>query len=339
MSYFIIDNSKKVSANKIIVFGDSLSDIGYQNNIYNVFIGWPKIPDSNTVKQPTFTSPVLGKSIWVEFLVYDYDKNYKIKTNNINTPSPNIGLSVNPSINGHDYAAGGAATTCVGIGLSQRGKQLYTPPPIGITRPNIYCKNKNIDKYSQVGSYLKNNNGVADPNIIYIIWGGANNIFIYEKNSEMQAAAQDIVYNADILVKKGAKASNIYILNLPKLGITPLAKKENKVSLFNSLSETFNKELLIKFKNTNYNLINVNNNFFKKIVDNQKITIDNKIYTFSNTSEGLCKDLNINSLRCIPDYSKKDWGTYLFEDDIHITSYGHYVLAKFIKEEIDSTRI
>ncbi len=61
--------------------------------------------------------------------------------NNKNTPPQNV-LSVGKTkkggfLLGNDYAAGGATTTCTGIGLSKDSVDYYTPPPIGPLRGTI----------------------------------------------------------------------------------------------------------------------------------------------------------------------------------------------------------
>jgi outer membrane lipase/esterase len=65
----------------------------------------------------------------------------------------------------------------------------------------------------------------------------------------MGSAAKDIVYDANYLIKHGARPENIYVINLPDLGIIPIATdngkslKSFKTALFSSLSTAFNNQL------------------------------------------------------------------------------------------------
>lgn len=65
----------------------------------------------------------------------------------------------------------------------------------------------------------------------------------------MDSAAKDIAYDVYYLIKYGAEPENIYVINLPDLGITPMATNNGKdlhsfkIALFNSLSTAFNNEL------------------------------------------------------------------------------------------------
>ena len=126
-----------IAADKnIIIFSDSLSDVGYENNLSNVYnevfgIPWPLIQitkdgsykHTNIEKQPTFTSPQDGNTIWPQFLM---DGN--ATTNTYNTPKTNIGISVkNIPVTGNVYAAGGATITGVGIGISDPNCKPGTP--------------------------------------------------------------------------------------------------------------------------------------------------------------------------------------------------------------------
>nr|WP_245806540.1 SGNH/GDSL hydrolase family protein [Francisella halioticida] len=168
------------------------------------------------------------------------------------------------------------------------------------------------------------------------MWGGANNVF---QGYNMQDAAKDVIYDADYLVSKGASANNIYIANLPDLGITPLAISTKTVTPMNAQSKIFNSELNSLLKSKKYHLIDVVS-FLNKIVKNKKITINGKTYLFSNVTDGLCKTgspTDPNALICVPDLSKQGASTYLFEGNIHPTSYLHQVLAQYIKSNIDKT--
>ena len=332
--------SATIKSENIVVFGDSLSDAGYQDILPNNYPDWPNMPTKQDPKQPTFTSPVPGNTVWPQYLVADYDFKAAILPNNQNTPPQNV-LSVDGKMVGNDYAAGGATTTCTGIGLSKDNVNYYTPPPIGPLREGQSCNDKNIENYNEIDNYLSQHNNKADPNDIYIIFGGANNAFRDMNADAMKSAASDIVFDADYLVSKGAIAKNIYIVNLPNLGLTPLATGTGTADAMTVFSNTFNNMLNSLLDSKSYNLVDFNS-FLNEIVKNKQITIGDHIYPFSNVTDGLCKSgqpNDPNALICIPDLSKEGASTYLFEGNIHPTTYTHKVFAKYLKNVIDKTQV
>ncbi|WP_150467846.1 SGNH/GDSL hydrolase family protein [Francisella sp. SYW-9] len=349
----------------IVIFGDSLSDAGYANNFYNINSDWPKLPaNSKEPKQATYSSPSDHYTVWPQYLNMKY-KNVSIP-NNILTLPQNINKAVKPTLKGNDYAAGGATTTCEGIG--EKGG--YTPPPIGPLRGGESCDdNQNIiEKYNQIDSYLKQHGNKANPNTIYIIWGGANNAFLqlqdFTENQstlvklyflmkyyitggvsptkqlkKMNSAAKDIVYDVNYLIKHGAKPENIYVINLPDLGIIPIATdngkslKSFKTGLFNSLSTAFNDQLK-RSSSKGINIID-SNKLFKAIVKNKEVRVNGVEYKFSNVTQSACNFKGPNALTCIPkDYNSGKYNQYLFAGKVHPTSYTHKILAKYIVSKI-----
>lgn len=361
-------NSFGNTPQNIVIFGDSLSDSGYANNFHNIDKNWPVIPGSSRkFKQSTYSSPNSNHTVWPQYLEVS-NQNVSLP-NNIFSPKENIGKSVKPSLNGNNYAAGGATTVCKGIGNGND----YTPPPIGPLRTRETCDTA-VEKYNQIDSYLKQHNNKANPNTIYIIWGGANNAFLQLGNfannqsalakiyflakylitgevsipsavKGMTNAAKDIAYDTDYLIKHGAKANNIYVINLPDLGITPTATDNGKdlhsfkVSLFNSLSKVFNNELKKALLPKGISIID-SQQFFNTIVKNKKIEVDNTTYQFSNVTQSACDFNGPNALTCIPkDYISGKYDNYLFAGQVHPGSYAHKILAKYIASKISKSNI
>lgn len=323
-------------ADNIVIFGDSLSDAGYQTGISKNIKGmeWPKIPpDYINDKAPTYSSvePYNQSTVWPIF-------SFDATPNTYNTPPENINGAVqSPPLYGSDYAAGGAVTTCTGIGTTiVDGKGiLYNPPPVGPLRPDSEpCRDTDIDKYNQIGNYLALHNNQANKYTKYIIWAGANNIFKDPSIISAQNAAKDIAYDVKYLREHGASPKNIFVINMPSLGITPLAISIKKVDKFNALSAVFNTTLVSLAKEDDFRIIDVDNDVFKKIVKDNKITIDGKLYAFSNVIDGACATgpKEPNELTCIP--NKPNVQKYLFEGNVHPTAYTQYILGKFIKGKI-----
>ncbi|AEI36849.1 SGNH/GDSL hydrolase family protein [Francisella salina] len=360
--YFFCSGAFAKELKNIIIFGDSLSDSGYANNFHNIDSGWPLIPgDLKDVKQPTLTSPDKGNTVWIQFLSQD---NKILSTpNNIYTPGENINRSVKPVLDGNNYAAGGATTVCKGLG----NKGDYTPPPLGPLREGENCLvgQEDIQKHNQIDSYLKQHQNKADPDSIYIIWGGANNLFIqlgyfadnrsilskiyylmkYKVTGEVlpdheilkvENAAEDIASDVRYLIKHGAEPRNIFVVNLPDLGITPAATengidaKSFKVELFNSLSRAFNEKLASNIMPDFVSIIDAQK-FFNTIVKDRKIKVNGVEYNFSDVTHSACDFDGPNDLTCVPKgYVSGRYDKYLFAGQVHPTSYTHKVLSKYI---------
>ncbi|QIW10997.1 SGNH/GDSL hydrolase family protein [Francisella sp. LA112445] len=353
----------------IVIFGDSLSDTGYANNFHNIDSDWPTIPtNSKMLKQATYSSPDIHYTVWPQYLS-ESNKDISIP-NNIFTLPQNINRAVKPSLKGNDYAAGGATTICKGIGK----KGDYIPPPIGPLRDGLNCSDSDntIEKYNQIDSYLKQHDNKADSNTIYIIWGGANNAFLqlqdFANNQStlaklyllikyyitgdvsltkelkgMDSAAKDIAYDVYYLIKYGAEPENIYVINLPDLGITPMATNNGKdlhsfkIALFNSLSTAFNNELKSGILPLGVNIID-SQKFFSTIIRNKKVKVSGVEYKFSDVRHSACDFSGPNALTCIPkDYNSGKYDKYLFAGQIHPTSYAHKVLAKYIASKLNIT--
>ncbi|SEA24807.1 SGNH/GDSL hydrolase family protein [Nitrosospira multiformis] len=90
----------------------------------------------------------------------------------------------------------------------------------------------------EVNLYLSNAGGAADPNALYFVWGGSNDYLIHD--SPVQAA-RNIGSYVNVLAAAGAR--NFLVPNLPDLGLTPSARMDNEVSLAHDYSVVFNTEL------------------------------------------------------------------------------------------------
>ncbi len=329
-----VDGEKAPS---IYIFGDSLSDGGYQDLLQGQ-AGWPKIPNTNTPKAPTFTTP--GGVPWSEALAI-----YLGEAIQVNNTNPVLGTVTSSKEGiGNNYAAGGATTTCTGITSSLNGKLIYSPPPIGPSRSGEKCQDANIENYNQIDTYLSGHNHVADSNAIYILWGGANNILKAKSapNTLPEVAinaAKDIAYDVEYLYQKGAR--KFIILNLPNLGLTPSATEngqqpENKA--LSSIAELYNTTLqsvlgALKLSGLSYQYIDTYT-LLSNIVADKSITSFGKEYTFTNVTSAACAKLTDSAINCIPETNKLTG--YVFEDGVHPTATVHQVIRNYVYQAIEN---
>jgi outer membrane lipase/esterase len=191
---------------KFVVFGDSLSDNG------NAYIGTggttPAPPNYTTVPgglgrftdgPDTLPAGTPGP-LWHEVLA-----------GLLGEPAAEPFL---PPVNGTNYAVGGA--------------QILQDVPAGpLTIPSLQ---------SQVGLYLTAAAGHADPNALYIFWGGANDLYSAvetpgETAAQIAATENQMVLSlaADIGALASAGAKDFLWLNLPQLATTPRGAYDSSV--------------------------------------------------------------------------------------------------------------
>lgn len=135
-------------------------------------------------------------------------------------PAPYAGLNSNgPVWVGHlsESLGLGVHTGSITGGTAHgwAGARADTNVPIapGLTLPSVQ---------NQVSSYLSTTGGVADPNALYTVWGGANDALYAAATSNFAAvpvAAAAIASIADQLMNAGA--TSVLIMNLPNIGLTP----------------------------------------------------------------------------------------------------------------------
>ena len=312
---------------KIYLFGDSLSDAGYQNilplEIDLIALVDPDVPAWPTGKLPTYTTydnsnPADPKPGYVygQLLLDAYglmpliDSALSQSTNNTTkitgTEIPGLdntleNFGVSGTTNGPIYAAGGATTTGAGIFISED-----VPEIPGILPAGDYLIYYPPSTEIQVNTFLSANNPAEQANTVYIMWAGANNIFKAQEAGTSDSgmllvaenAVSDIMTQIELLINAGAK--HIVLLNLPDLGDTPASLKQGIVA---SAAAT---ELSIFFNNTLSSSLTVNgfNNeviivdVFSEMtfmVENQQtspnITINGKPLYFSNVTDPACGEI------------------------------------------------
>ncbi|RMF99360.1 MAG: G-D-S-L family lipolytic protein [Gammaproteobacteria bacterium] len=139
----------------------------------------------------------------------------------IETLAANLGLSATPATavpGGTNFAFGGAATGS-------------PPAVIGPTSPPTLIQ--------QAGLFLSATGGVADPNALYVVFGGGNDV----RGGDITGSAGNIATVISTLA--GAGAQNFLVPNLPDIGQTPEAIAGGPALQAGAtfLSTTFNTQL------------------------------------------------------------------------------------------------
>jgi outer membrane lipase/esterase len=302
------------TVNQVIVFGDSLSDLGFQDELGPIIR-----------KSPLWTSP--GGESWPFYLVHDL----KLKTITVNNSTqPNQKNTFVSALGmGDDYAAGGAVTDGVGIGTAN-----YIPPSMS----------------QQVNHYLEKSVAEDKSLTLAILWGGANDIFMTLSATDpslaairgAKQAADNINDCAKRLIQQGV--SRVIVMNLPDLGRVPFAQKQKEKkpdlpNLLTAASNAFNTQLRLQLAK-GVEIFDVKN-MLDTLLANKSISIGDQVVSFDNVTDSSCTyDLNkgiesISALNCIPPVRESS-ENYLFEDGLHPTDSGHQIIAAKLVEFIEA---
>jgi outer membrane lipase/esterase len=194
---------------------------------------------------------------------------------------------------------------------------------------------------TQLGMYLQATGGSADPNALYAVWGGANDIFYNayvaslggltsaQVQANLQTAAATELGMIQSLGNAGARY--VMVFNLPNIGLTPDATAQGAAAAaqLTGLTLTFNNTLNAGLAKAGVNIIPVNTYAILN-----EIIADPSRYGFTNVTDPACTG---SSFGCVPagtpgatsTYQPGTQNTYLFADDVHPTTAAHAMLAQY----------
>ena len=188
---------------------------------------------------------------------------------------------------------------------------------------------------TQLGGYLAANGGRADPNALYMMWGGANDIFTAGGNPATAQlntgiAAQTMVGLIGTLQNAGART--IVVFNLPDLGLTPLNRGTAGQSGATGLSFVYNNTFNAGLATLGDGIVPINTYLLIN-----EILATPGLYGFTNVTGTACGTLS-GSLACGPagnpnypfQYASGRNTSYLFADGVHPSGAAHAMLANVV---------
>lgn len=186
---------------------------------------------------------------------------------------------------------------------------------------------------TQITQYLSLTGGVADPNALYSIWGGANDIFVAlgtPATAQANTVAAATSYVQQIARLQGAGANYIVVYNLPNLGATPqFGANPTQASSVSQITVVYNTALEAGLAQLGDGLIPINT--FGLITE---ITLNPGLYGFTNITGTACGA--VSSVACGPGQYVNPGAadTYLFADGVHPTGAAHAILANVVLSTI-----
>ncbi len=273
-----------------VFFGDSLTDTGRFTYLAKNSAAAAAFASA----QPAFTTN--PDSTWASTLAQAYGQ----------SATANNGTT---TTDGNNYAVGGAR-------VAQTAIEAFVI--------NIPSATEQID------SYLSMPGGTADPDALYTVWVGANDLLA--SNSPQTIIQAAIAQSAAVAKLQQAGATHILVPNLPDVGLTPKAINEGTSTTATQAALLYNTTLYQALKAQNITVIPANT--FKLL---QEAVTNAQAFGFENVTQTAC---TVSSIMC----DESNWqataldanNTYAFADGIHPTGRTHRILAQYYQSIIDS---
>lgn len=223
--------------------------------------------------------------------------------------------------NGDNYAIGGAR---VGVDTSQ----VLAP---GTPAVPVYSLK------TQTAQYLAANGGKADPNALYSVWGGANDLFAIQAGAPLVSTLTNAVTDQVGIVGtlKAAGAQYIVVPTIPDVGLTPGARAGGPAAMAagTALAKAYNDALFGGLKAAGLQVIPVDT--FHIL---QEIVANPAQYGFVNVTSPACT--TASSLTCNPtSYATPNAAnSYVFADGVHPTTATHEMLGQYTLSILEAPR-
>ncbi|TXD98483.1 autotransporter domain-containing protein [Psychrobacter frigidicola] len=180
---------------------------------------------------------------------------------------------------------------------------------------------------SQVNGYLSNNR--VDPNGLYVVWAGANDLLAAAEDSDNAQATILSAVGSQISTIKALKdngANYILVPNIPDIGLTPSAIARGPLAQTQGtfISNQYNQAMLSGAAATGANIIPLDT--FSLL---QQVNKNPAIYGFTNVTQAACT--TTSSLLCGTNdlVTPNANNSYFFADSIHPTGRAHQMIADY----------
>ena len=197
---------------------------------------------------------------------------------------------------------------------------------------------------TQVGSYLAATGGSADPNALYAVWAGANDLFAVQADPSQAQAIIGTAIGAEVgaigaLQQAGARY--VLVANMPDIGLTPAARAGGELGMAQgtALAQAYNEALFGALASQGLSVIPVDTFHFL-----QEVVANPGAYGITNVTTPGCAvqpaPAGGSALFCNPgSYVTPGVGsTWMFADGIHPTTATHAMMAQLAVSMIEGPR-
>ncbi|AFY44612.1 SGNH/GDSL hydrolase family protein [Nostoc sp. PCC 7107] len=288
LSFMLPHKASAANFSQLYVFGDSLSDTG---NVFNatggLFPANPPYPNRSLSNGP----------LWIDYFGNQLGLQPTLATD-LNTTIPTQGIN---------FAFGGAAS---GMGNAVVRDALL---------PGV------LEQVGLFAQPLLVNNQTADPNALYVVWGGAND-FLFPNPQDLTTPVNNIGLALTTLASVGAR--NILVFNLPDLGKLPGATDNRDPATLTQSTNNFNFGLqtTVAALNQNLNLniipVDVNSLFNRAIASPSE-------FGLTNVTESC-----LSTVDCLNNQNQ-----FLFWDNFHPTTTAHRFIAETALAAIQTQQV
>ena len=220
------------------------------------------------------------------------------------------------STNFRSYSVGGATS---GVGNSGDGGSAAKEggfDVLGVGLKPLPGMQRELERY------LSDSGGVADPNALYVVWGGHND---YLTHDSPVAAAQNIGSYVSTLAAAGAQ--NFLVPNSSDLGQTPEARINDNVAQAQAYSIVFNNELSAQLGGVHSTFPTADIHQFDTYSFVNNIIHDPAAFGFTDATNACVSLLS-------PSCDNSD--THLFWDSVHPTTLAHSLLGAAFASAVTS---
>ncbi|MFT3667323.1 MAG: autotransporter domain-containing protein [Pseudoxanthomonas sp.] len=194
---------------------------------------------------------------------------------------------------------------------------------------------------TQVNTYLTSTGGRADPNALYTVWGGANDLFTITNGGANPTTTIGAAVTAQVGIigtLQTAGARYILVPTIPDLGVTPGFRAQGTAAAAagTQLSATYNTALFDAIDAAGFRVIPLDT--FTLL---REIVASPAEYGFANVTGTACQpQITANSLTCNPTsyVTPNAPDTYAFADGVHPTSRAHSILSQYAVAMLEGPR-
>ena len=197
---------------------------------------------------------------------------------------------------------------------------------------------------TQLASYLAATGGTVDPNALYTVWGGNNDVFAAVATAGAGGDPAPVIGGAVaaqvgvVGTLQAAGAQYILVPTIPDIGLTPGFRAQGAAAqgAGTQLSAAYNDALFGAFAQAGLRVIPLDTfHLFQEVVANPAA------FGFSNITGTACQpQITAQSLTCNPNtYVTPDAATsYAFADGVHPSGAAHAVIADYATSVLEAPR-